>query len=179
MITRIILNGFATYARLATTFAFGLFFTSYVTAKLGLEGFGLVSLAAGTFGISFAIESGIGHAVSRELAPAFAKRDPKEIKAAFSSTFTASCLFGLFGGLVSIVLAYLATKGFIRIPGERMEFIRGLVWLLLSEGAIGVVRSVLSVWHRSAFASRLIWLDSIYLIIERFGKPHAAKVVIR
>ena len=178
MITRIILNGFATYARLATTFAFGLFFTSYVTAKLGLEGFGLVSLAAGTFGISFAIESGIGHAVSRELAPAFAKRDPKEIKAAFSSTFTASCFFGLFGGLVSIVLAYLATKGVIRIPGERMEFIRGLVWLLLSEGAIGVVRSVLSVWHRSAFASRLIWLDSIYLIIERFGKPLVAYIVL-
>lgn len=178
MITRIILNGFSTYARLATTFAFGLFFTSYVTAKLGLEGFGLISLAAGTFGISFAIESGIGHAVSRELAPAFAKRDPKEIKAAFSSTFTASCLFGLFGGFVSILLAYLATKGVIRIPGERMEFIRGLVWLLLSEGAIGVVRSVLSVWHRSAFASRMIWLDSIYLIIERFGKPLVAYIVL-
>ena len=178
MIRRIILNGFATYSRLATTFAFGLVFTSYVTAKLGLEGFGLVSLAAGTFGISFAIESGIGHAVSRELAPAFAKRDPREIDEAFSSTFTASCLVGFFGGLTSVLLAFLSTKGVIRIPGEQQEFIRGLVWLLLSEGSIGVVRAALSVWHRSAFASRLIWLDSIFLIIERLGKPLVAFIVL-
>ena len=178
MIRRIILNGFATYSRLATTFVFGLVFTSYVTAKLGLEGFGLVSLAAGTFGISFAIESGIGHAVSRELAPAFAKRDPRDIDAAFSSTFTASIIVGIFGGFASIFLAFLSTKGFISIPGEQEEFIRGLVWLLLAEGSIGVVRSVLSVWHRSAFASRLIWLDSVYLIIERLGKPLVAFIVL-
>ena len=179
MIRRIILNGFATYSRLATTFAFGLVYTSYVTSKLGLEGFGLVSLAAGTFGISFAIEAGIGLAVSRELAPAFATKCREQIRRAFCITFSASCIFGILGWAVSLLLAFLSTKGVIKIPEDQPFFLRGLVWLLLSEGSIALVRSIFAVWHRSAFANQMIWLDSIYLIIERLGKPLVAIYILQ
>ena len=178
MIRRIILNGFATYLRLATTFAFGLVYTSYLTSKLGLEGFGLVSLAAGTFGISFAIEAGIGLAVSRELAPAFASQCSKQIRRSFCMTFSASCIFGILGWFLSLLLAFLASKEVIHISAEKSVLISGLVWLLISEGSIAFVRSFFAVWHRSAFACQLIWLDSIYLVVERLGRPLIAIFVL-
>lgn len=177
MIRRVIFNAIATYARFAITFVLGLIYTGYVTSKLGLEGFGLVSLAAGTFGISFALESGIGHSVARELTPAFVSKNKDDLRHAISLTFTSSCYVALIVLFIGIAVAIASTYGLIALPVEKAGFLKGLIWLLISEAALGTVRLVLSVWLRAPFAIRLIWLDSIYFIIPRIGKPAVAVIV--
>ena len=75
MANRLVLNACSTYGRLLVTFILGLFSTWYITLNLGLQGLGLVGLAAGSFGLSMALERGSDAAIGRELAEAIAKRD--------------------------------------------------------------------------------------------------------
>ena len=177
MANRLVLNACSTYGRLFVTFFLGLFSTWYITKNLGLQGLGLVGLAAGSFGLSMALERGSDAAIGRELAEAIAKRDRRKISQVSAATFAVCFLLGLLVVGVTLVLIPVILTGNLNLEMEGGNVQQAFSILLLCEGLAGALKIMGTVWRKACFASRNILVDNVLMILERVGRPLVLLVV--
>ena len=167
MANRLVLNACSTYGRLLVTFILGLFSTWYITSNLGLQGLGLVGLAAGSFGLSMALERGSDAAIGRELAEAIAKRDRGEISRVSAATFAVCVLLGLLVVGITLVLIPVILSGNLNLETQGDNVQRAFSMLLLCEGLAGALKIMGTLWRKACFASRNILVDNFLMILER------------
>ena len=174
---RLLLNACSTYGRLLVTFILGLFTTWYITLNLGFQGLGLVGLAAGSFGLSIALERGSDAAIGRELAEAIAKRDRGEISRVSAATFAVCVLLGLLVVGITLVLIPVILSGTLNLEMQGDNVQRAFSMLLLCEGLAGALKIMGTVWRKACFASGNILVDNFLMILERVGRPVVLLVV--
>ena len=177
MANRLVLNACSTYGRLLVTFILGLFSTWYITLNLGLQGLGLVGLAAGSFGLSMALERGSDAAIGRELAEAIAKRDRGEISRVSAATFAVCVLLGLLVVGITLILIPVILSGNLNLETQGDNVQRAFSMLLLCEGLAGALKIMGTLWRKACFASRNILVDNFLMILERVGRPVVLLVV--
>lgn len=177
MANRLVLNACSTYGRLLVTFILGLFSTWYITLNLGLQGLGLVGLAAGSFGLSMALERGSDAAIGRELAEAIAKRDRGEISRVSAATFAVCVLLGIMVVGITLVLIPVILSGNLNLETQGDNVQRAFSMLLLCEGLAGALKIMGTLWRKACFASRNILVDNFLMILERVGRPVVLLVV--
>lgn len=176
--TRLIVNAGTTYLRLATTFVLGIFLTWFLIGRIGLEIFGLVSLAVGTFGFSQAIHHAIMGSLNREFAAAIASGDPELV----SRTHTNALLVTLQGALIvvglSAVFAALAWIGVFRVPEGHAWMHEALAVLFISDGVAVAIRLFLAPYRQALFGDRRVGLDNIFMVVNRVMYVASAVVVL-
>lgn len=177
MAHRLLLNACSTYGRLLVTFILGLFTTWYITLNLGFQGLGLVGLAAGSFGLSIALERGSDAAIGRELAEAIAKRDRAEISRVSAATFAVCVLLGLLVVGITLVLIPVILSGTLNLEMQGDNVQRAFSMLLLCEGLAGALKIMGTLWRKACFASRNILIDNVLMILDRVGRPVVLLIV--
>ena len=157
-----VLNACSTYGRLLVTFILhaSCFPEWYITLNLGLQGLGLVGLAAGSFGLSMALERGSDAAIGRELAEAIAKRDRGEISRVSAATFAVCVLLGLLVVGITLVLIPVILSGNLNLETQGDNVQRAFSMLLLCHGLAG--SSGRKLWGHSgekpALPREIFWL---------------------
>ncbi|MCK4872297.1 MAG: hypothetical protein KAS72_06200 [Phycisphaerales bacterium] len=165
--TRLILNAFANYARLGTTFLLGIFFTWYVVGKIGMIGLGTIGLVVATFGLSAAVESAIRQSLIRELAAAIATGETDRIRKSLTAAMLFCAPAAALVLFIALCFAGLAYVGFFNTEGaEHLDW--ALACLLVAEGIHVCFRLVASPYSQSIFASQHLGVDNFLRVIDRF-----------
>lgn len=175
--SRLLRNATTTYARLAITFAIGLFTTWYILGAVGVIGFGLIALGTASSGPSRAIEQALRVGLVRELSAAVASGDPRRIRGNFVAAMVL-CMRTAFplGGLV-LIFAAAAWAGLFNTPGDGSGLGIALAVLILGEGGHNLVRLLGAPYLQSLFAAQLVGLDNVLMVLARLSTAIAALLV--
>jgi O-antigen/teichoic acid export membrane protein len=176
--TQLISNAVTSYAALGTQFVLGIFFVWYLNRSIGLEGYGLIVMAAGTFGISGAMQLAIGQSLGRELAASIATDDQERVE----RTFNSAMAFGVLGAVVTFlaisVLALLAYLRVLRTPDDYPELAGALAVLFLGEASITAVQFLTAPYGRSIFGARRIATSNLLQVLSRVAHVASAPLAI-
>jgi len=165
--TRLVINALSTYARLGGTFLLGIFLTWYLVGQVGLEVFGLISIAIGTFGLSSAVEAAIEGCLNREFAASIATGDERRVRRTFNSSLPLAAGGACVILLVSGALATIASFGLFRTPVGVPGMRSALALLFISEGAYLAIRLLAAPYRQALFGDRRVGTDNLLRLLSR------------
>lgn len=175
--TRLLSNATTTYLRLGTTFVLGIFTTWYMVGAIGVVGFGLLSLASASTGVTRALEQALRMGLVRELAAAIASEDPRAIRRSLTSAFRL-CLQTLVPlSAIIATVALIAGLGIFNTPSGYPGLGGALVALILGEGIYAAVRLLGAPFLQSLFAAQRVGLDNLLMIVGRITYALSAVLV--
>ena len=174
---RLLSNATTTYARMAATFALGIFSTWYILGTVGIVGFGLIALASANSGLSQAVERATRLGLVRELAAAIASAEARQVQTALTSAFVL-CLQALVPlALSTTAFALLAWFGVFNTPTGTPGLELALTVLILGEGAHAGLRLLTAPHLQSHFAAQLVGLDNLLILVSRVSYAASAVLV--
>lgn len=153
------------------TFLIGIFFAWYVIGEVGLAAFGAIALSVGTFGIAPVIANAVTQSMGRELAAAYASREPERIKRTIASLFVFSCFTA---GLVLFIICGLSAMAWFGILNVSPELRGPLAALFLSQGAIMALKIMVMPFTLSIYANQFIGIHNMLIILTRSILPLSA-----
>jgi len=174
--TRLLRNASTTYIRLATTFVLGIFLTWFLIGRVGLEVFGMISIAMGAFGLSAAIEGAINGSLNREFSSAIASRQPGRVGRTLSNAIVLSALCAGVVLLLSFSLAALAYVGVFEVPIGMPKMNEALAILFAAEGVYLSIRVTLAPYRQALYGDRRVGLDNLLMVVSRIS--HAGSAVL-
>jgi len=175
--TRLVLNSATTYLRLATTFVLGIFLTWFLVGRVGLEVFGLISIAMGAFGLSSAIEGAINGSLNREFSAAIASGDPGRVRRTLSNAIVLALQCAGIILALSLTLAVLALFGVFSTPVGLPHMNIALAGLFTAEGIYIGIRLILAPYRQALYGDRRVGLDNLLMTLARFAHTFSAVLV--